>query len=137
MMPKSDVMHLIPRTHLGGHFPSKVDKKIDAKIGGQKWWNSMKNQCQKNVFFYFSAQEILKKTCFRKKVNMLKWYESSSKTRVRQGSPEKRKRGTDRKTKKEAAKRGVKKKVKKVEKNMKKGDANQAQITANQVSKKR
>jgi len=39
--------------------------------------------------------------------------------------------------KKKAAKRGVKKKVKKVEKNMKKGDANQAQIIANQVSKKR
>ena len=39
--------------------------------------------------------------------------------------------------KKEAAKRGVKRRVKKIKKNMKKGDANQAQIAANQVSKKR
>ena len=97
------------------------------------WW---KNDAKK-IFFGFFVKEIFKKTSFPKNVNMLKWYESSSKTRVRQGSPEKEKKEKYEKKKNVVPKKRRKKKSEESWKNMKKGSQKRWQINANQVSKKR
>ena len=97
------------------------------------WW---KNDAKKKLFFVFFVKEIFKKTSFPKNVNMLKWYESSSKTRVRQGSPEKRKRGKDRK-KKEGCEKRRKKKSAKSRKKHEKREPKTMENPYKRVSKKR
>ena len=90
------------------------------------WW---KNDAKKKLFFGFFVKEIFKKTSFPKNVNMLKWYESSSKTRVRQGSPEKEKKENYEKKKNVVPK---KRRKTKSEESLKKHEKREPKTMANQ-----
>ena len=88
-----------------------------------------KTMQKKNYFLCFSWKKYSKKTSFPKNVNMLKWYESSSKTRVRQGSPEKEKKENYEKKKNVVPK---KRRKTKSEESLKKHEKREPKTMANQ-----
>ena len=74
------------------HFPSKFDEKIDAKIDDEKVMKMDEKSIRKLIYIFIGFETYVhKKTYFSKKANVRKSYESSSKTRVGEGSPKNQK----------------------------------------------
>ena len=77
--------------HLGSHFPSKIDEKIDAKIETEKVRKIEEKVMRKQTYILMIfGIAFHENSSFSKKVHARKAYDSCSRIGVREGPPKKK-----------------------------------------------